>query len=72
MKAKATVRVVKKQTAPAPAPGKPENGRVKTRQAVRQIARTVNTWVDEFQQRREDESLRALRTRYAEPKECNG
>ncbi|MEO6391382.1 MAG: hypothetical protein ABIP75_05975 [Pyrinomonadaceae bacterium] len=62
MKKKSNIRVIKKDEPPAPAaaPSTSSMGR-QARQEVRDLSDTVNTWVDEFQQRRDDENFRALR-----------
>lgn len=61
MKVKSTIRVIKKDEPPAPAaaPSTSSSGR-QARQEVRDLADTVNSWVSEFQEKRDDENSRAL------------
>lgn len=62
MKEKTTIRVIKKdeQPAPEPVPSTNASGR-QSRQEARDMAHTVNSWVSEFQEKRDDENSRALR-----------
>jgi hypothetical protein len=67
MKSKGSVRIVKKLDELTTVAVKEVHSSRQSRQDARDMAATVNSWVSEFQQRREDESVRMLRTLFPAP-----
>jgi hypothetical protein len=62
MKTKGAIKIIKKRDEPAGSDPSTVETATTSRQAVRDMTQKVNSWVDEFQQRRDVESMRALRT----------
>jgi len=62
MKSKGAIRIVKKPSDLPSGGAKESDSSALSRQGARDMAETVSSWVSEFQQRRDDEGVRMLRS----------
>ncbi len=70
MTAKAKIKVIKKGEAKAAeTPAKTE---LKPKQAAREMVSTVSNWVNEFQQRRREETKQAIENFFSNHPQING
>ncbi len=70
MTAKAKIKVIKKgEVKAAEVPGKTE---AKSKQAAREMVSTVSNWVNEFQQRRREETKQAIEKFFSNQPQANG
>lgn len=72
MSSNAKIKVIKKGTQPVSEAESSESEKKTPKQAAREMVSTVTNWVNEFQQRRRDETKQAIENLFAAPTQTNG
>lgn len=72
MTANAKIKVIKKGEKPKVAPESPATDKKSTQEAAREIVSTVTNWVNDFQQRRRENTQQAMEKLFSQQTQPSG